>query len=240
LLNAKDSSLVNSAAADKRGSFHFSNQQPGAYLLLLSKAGYSKLYAGPYNIPPGSTYTIPAITLKASVKQLKEVSVTSTRPEIESQPGKLILNVQNSILAQGNSAFDILKQSPGVRVDNSNNISIIGRQAALITIDDKPTNLTGEDLAAMLRGLQANTIDHIELITSGSAKYDAASGGIINIVMKKGKNTGFNAAATGVTGYGKYYKSSIGLTFNDRTNNFNIFGNYNYTDNKTFHTINTV
>jgi iron complex outermembrane receptor protein len=237
LLTAKDSSLVSSTAADKNGAFRFDNVQPGFYLLVLSKAGYAKLYGGPYNVAAGTPYTIPTVVLKPLVKELNEVSVTSARPEIEAQPGKLILNVQNSILAQGNSAFDILKQSPGVRVDNGNNISIIGRQAAMITIDDKPTNLSGDDLVSVLRGIQANMIDHIELITSGSAKYDASSGGIINIVLKKGKNTGFNASVTGAAGYGKYYKSNIGLTFNDRTNNFNLFGNYNYTDNKNFHTI---
>ena len=239
LLNYKDSSIVNSTTASKNGSFRITGVQPGSYLLLLSKAGYNELYAGPFNIPAGNAFAVPNIVLKASIKQLSEVSVTGSRPEIEAQPGKVILNVQNSILAQGNSAFDILKQSPGVRVDNSNNISIIGRENALITIDDKPTNLSGEDLVSVLRGIQANMIDRMELITSGSAKYDAATGGIINIVLKKGQNTGFNASATGVAGYGKYYKSSAGLVFNDRTENFNIFGNYNYTDNKNLHTLNT-
>jgi iron complex outermembrane receptor protein len=238
LLRSRDSSLVNSTAAGKNGSFRFAAVQHGSYLLLLSKAGYERLYAGPFNVPPGNLYAIPALVLKASVKQLNEVSVTGTRPEIEAQPGKLILNVQNSILAQGNSAFDILKQSPGVRVDNSNAISIVGRQSALITIDDKPTNLTGEDLITVLRGIQANMIDRIELITSGSAKYDASSGGIINIVLKKGKNTGFNAAVTGSAGYGRYYKSNAGLVFNDRTDNVNVFGSYNFIDNKNYHTVN--
>jgi outer membrane receptor protein involved in Fe transport len=239
LLRYKDSSLVNSTAAEKNGAFRFTGVQAGSYLLLLSKAGFNKFYAGPFEIPVTGAYTIPDIILKTTVRQLNEVSVTGTRPEIEAQPGKLVLNVQNSILAQGNSAFDILKQSPGVRVDNGNNISIIGRQAALITIDDKPTNLSGEDLITVLRGIQANMIDHIELITAGSARYDASSGGIINIVLKKGKNIGFNATATGSAGYGRYYKSNAGIVFNDRTDNFNVFGGYNFIDNKNFHTVNT-
>ena len=63
-------------------------------------------------------------------------------------------------------------------------------QQALITIDGKATNLTGDDLVSVLRSMQANTIDNIELITSGSAKYDASSGGIINIITKKGMARG--------------------------------------------------
>ena len=148
---------------------------------------------------------------------------------------RVILNVQNDLLAQGSSAFDILKQSVGVRVDNNNNFSIIGRQAALITIDGKPTNLSGEDLLGVLKGIQSNTIDYIELITGGSAKFDASGGGIINIALKKGKNYGLNATLTGTVGYGKYYKSNAGIIFNNRTDKFNIFGNYTYSNDKTFH-----
>ena len=112
---------------------------------------------------------------------------------------------------------------------DNNNISIIGRQSALITIDGKSTNLTGDDLASVLKGIQSNTIDYIELITGGSAKYDASGGGVINIVLRKGKNNGANASVTGTAEtYGKYYKSNAGVVFNDRTDKFNIFGNYNY------------
>jgi iron complex outermembrane receptor protein len=234
LLKYKDSSIVSSATADKTGIFQFNGLQPDNYLLLLSETGYQRTYSGPYLVKAGTTFAIPAIIVKADVKQLHEVSVTAGRPEIEASPGKLTINVQSSLMAQGNSVLEILRQSPGVRVDNGN-LSIIGRQNALVTIDGKPTNLTGEDLIAVLQGMQANTIDRIELITGGSAKYDASSGGIINIVLKKGKNTGFNVSVNGGAGYGKYYKGNAGLVFNDRTDKFNIFGNYGYTDNKTFH-----
>jgi len=239
LLRSRDSSIVASITADNNGLFHFAALQADSYLLLISKAGYQKMYAGPYGVKSGETFTTPDIILKQLIQNLSEVQVVSNRPDIEAQPGKLILNVQNNPGAQGNSAFDILRQSPGVRVDNSNNINIIGRQSALITIDDKPVNLSGEDLAAVLRGIQASTIDRIELVTGGSAKYDASAGGIINIVLKKGKNNGFNGSFTGAAGYGKYYKSNGGLVFNGRTDHFNIFGNYSYTDNKNVHTIAT-
>jgi outer membrane receptor protein involved in Fe transport len=234
LLKSQDSSIVTSAVADGKGAFHFAGLPAGGYILLISKAGYQKIYAGPYSVKTGQAFTA-QITLKQLVQNLNEVSVTSTRPDIEAQPGKLIINVQNNLLAQGNSAYDILRQSPGVRVDNSNNISVIGRQNALILINGKPTNLSGEDLAGMLRGMQANTIDRIELITGGSAKYDASGGGIVNIILKKGQNTGFNGTFTAAAGYGKYYTGNTGIVFNDRTDKFNIFGHYNYSADKTFH-----
>lgn len=234
LLKSRDSSIVTSAIADNKGVFHFADLQADSYLLLISKAGYKKKYAGPCNVKPGPAFRMPDIQLMQQVQNLNEVSVVSKRPDIEAQAGKLIINVQNSLLAQGNSVFDILRQSPGVKVDNSD-ISIIGHQNALITIDGNPTNLTNEDLVSVLQGMQANMVDHVELITAGSAKYDASSGGIINIVLKKGKNMGFNASVTGSGGYGKYYKGNAGFVFNNRTEKYNIFGNFGYVDNKTFH-----
>jgi len=235
LLKYKDSSIVSSAITDKNGQFQFFGVLPDSYLLLVSAVGYNKSYTGPYTVIPGRNFKIPDIILSASTRLLKEVSVVGSRPEIEASPGKITLNIQNSLTDAGASAYDILRQSPGVRVDNNNSITIIGRQNALITIDGKQTNLAGEDLIDVLRGIQSNMIDRIELITGGSAKYDASGGGVINIILKKGQNTGANGTFTAVAGYGKYYKGSTGIVFNDRTDKFNIFGNYNYADNKTFH-----
>jgi iron complex outermembrane receptor protein len=238
LLKYKDSSIVSSVSAANTGVFEFGNLVANNYLLLISKTGYEQVYSGPYQLDLGGSITTPDIVLKTPVTQLGEATVVAGRPQIEARPGELVINVQNSLMSQGNSVFDILRQSPGVRVDN-NTISLIGRQNALVTIDGEATNLTGDDLIAVLQGMQANTIDRIELITGGSAKYDASGGGIINIVLKKGRNTGFNASVTGSAGYGRYYKANAGLVFNYRTNSVNIFGNYGYTDNKTFHDFTT-
>jgi iron complex outermembrane receptor protein len=234
LLDGSDSSVVKSATADKAGLFRLSELEPGQYLLSVTIIGYTTSYYGPYEVGNAQTVSIPDIILNLAPKQLKGVTVTGTRPEIEVTPGKTTLNVQNSILDDGKSAYDILRSSPGVRVDNTT-ISIVGHQNALILIDGKPTSLSGEDLMDNLRGMQSNIIDRIELLTGGSAKYDASGGGIINIITRKGKSAGLNGSITGAAGYGKYYKDNAGFVFNDGTAKFNVFGNYNYTDNKSFH-----
>jgi len=234
LLQYSDSSAVKSAVTNKAGQFRLANLEPGQYLLLVTIIGYTNSYYGPYKVGDAQTVSIPNIILNLAPKQLKGVTVTGTRPEIEVTPGKTTLNVQNSILDDGKSAYDILSNSPGVKVDNTN-ISLVGHQSALIMINGKPTNLSGDDLVDILRGMQSNTIDRIELMTGGSAKYDASGGGIINIITRKGKSTGLNGAINALAGYGKYYKDNTGIVFNDGTAKFNVFGSYNYNDNKTFH-----
>jgi len=239
LLKLRDSSTVNSVIADKNGLFRFTDIKPGGYLLSVTKIGYTRSYTNPFTIAVGQTLIMGEIILVTSANQLNEVSIIGNKPAEDVKAGKVTLNVQNNVIAAGNSAYDILRQSPGVRIDNNDNISLVGRQSALITIDGKPTNLWGEDLAGVLKGMQSNTIDRIELITAGSAKYDASSGGIINIVLKKGENKGANGTFTASAGYGKYGKGGTGITFNDRTKKLNIFGTYNFLYNKTFHDFTT-
>ena len=240
LLNAADSSVVQSGLVDATGMYGFTHIAPNTYLLLATSIGCSKVYSKPYKILEGQNVTADNIVLRRVSSQLQEVKIIAKKPYIEVKPGKIVLNVQSSLTAEGNSAYDILRQSPGVHVNSTNEALIIsGRQAALVTIDGKPTNLTGDDLVNLLRSMQSSTIEQIEMISSTSAKYDASGGGIINIISKKGTNIGTNGTITLGGGYGKYYKSRAGISFNNRSAKLNIFGNYTFDDNKTSRNINT-
>jgi outer membrane receptor protein involved in Fe transport len=240
LLKAADSSIVRSSLADRSGAYIFTGIKADSYLLLATSIGCSKVYSGPYQVADGQNTIAENIILKLVNSQLQEVNVVARRPYIEVKPGKVVLNVQNSVIAEGNSVYDVLRQSPGVHVNNGNDIlSIVGRQPALVTIDGKPTNLSNDDLVNLLRSMQSSNIDQVEMITSASAKYDASSGGIINIIQKKGTNIGTNGSVSAGFGYGKYYKSRAGIIFNNRTARLNVFGNYSLDDNKTSRYINT-
>ncbi|MDO3644845.1 outer membrane beta-barrel family protein [Mucilaginibacter sp. L3T2-6] len=235
LLKARDSSIVSSAVIGKNGKYRFVEVPPGNYLLLATFIGYYKAYSGPYMVDEDQNLKVPDIILISSTNELRGVTITTDKPGVDVKPGKVTLNIPNSLTADGASAFEILKQAPGVRVDNNGNINIVGRQEALITINGKTTSLTGDDLIGYLRSLQSNVIDKIELITSGSSKYDASTGGIVNIILKKGKNQGTNGTLMTMAGYGKYYKGSTGITFNDRMEKLNVFGSLNLSADKTFH-----
>jgi hypothetical protein len=69
--------------------------------------------------------TLPSIDL--NVKSIEGVTITKTKPLIERQDGKMIMNVENSIASTGNSAFEVLKKAPGVSIDNNDNISLRGK-----------------------------------------------------------------------------------------------------------------
>jgi iron complex outermembrane receptor protein len=234
LLNQADSSIVTSALVDSKGAFEFQSVRPGGYLLLAYRLGYSKAYSPAYKVAAGQTVSIQNIYLQALSTELKEVAVVAKKPFVEVRPGKTIINPAASITADGKNVLDILSQSPGVKVSNNDDISISGRQNALILIDGKSTSMTGADLAALLRSTQGSNVDRIELLTGGSARYDASAGGVVNIVLRKGKNIGTNGTISLTAGYGKYYKGVAGFTFNSRSKYVNVFGLYNVNLNKTY------
>ena len=240
LINYPDSSMVNSRLVSKLGLFQFERVKAGTYLIWVTKVGYNKAYSRLLKVAEDQTVVVDDIVLQQSKNQLQTVTVTSRRPLVEIKPGKKILNVKDDILASGSSAYDILRKSSGVHVNSNETLSISGRQPALITINGKATNFTGEDLINLLRGIQSSTIDQIEIITSTSAKYDASGGsGVINIILQKGKNFGTNGSVNIMGGYGKYYKSTAGIVFNNRTAKLNVFGNYTVDNNKSTLSIKT-
>ncbi|WP_214071359.1 outer membrane beta-barrel protein [Mucilaginibacter sp. dw_454] len=234
ILLAADSAIIKSAPCDAAGEFSF-NTKPGKYLLLITKIGYDQSLTGPYQVIQGQNLQIDDLTLTLHIPVLKEVSITAQRSYIEVKPDRVTLNVQNSIIADGNSVFEILSQSPGVHADSKGSISLIGHSNALVMLNGKPIHLTGQDLVDYLSSLPGNTVKQIELITSPSAKYDAAGAGVINIISRKGTATGTNFSVSGNAGYGKFGKAGGSVAFNSQHDKLNIFGNYSYIYNKTDH-----
>ncbi|RZK24798.1 MAG: TonB-dependent receptor, partial [Flavobacterium sp.] len=232
LMNTKDSSLVSSNLTDPSGRFTFENVVKGTYFVSASMMGYNKIASRMLTINGESIDIVEKLQLTSQSKSLKAVEVVVKKPFIERKMDKLIVNVEGSSISAGNTAMEVLEKAPGVTIDKDDNISMKGKQGVLIMLDGKQTYMSSADVASMLRNMQSNQIETIELITSPSARYDAAgTSGIINIKTKKSKSMGLNGTLTGGTGYGETSKYMGGTTLNFRKNNFNVFGNYNYGNN---------
>lgn len=223
----KDSTLVKAAITDQLGNFGFENIAEGRYYVKVSQVGYQKFKSPAFGLNTNNkNIKLSAIELLTDAKALGEVTVRSNKPFIEREIDKIVLNVENSITAAGNSVIEVLEKAPGVTVDADGNVSLKGKQGVLILIDGKPTNLSTTDLANMLRGMAASQIEKIELITNPSAKYDATgNAGIINIRMKRDKRLGMNGSCNLSAGQGLRFKQNAGLNLNYRDKKWNLFGN---------------
>lgn len=226
LLRATDSAFVQSGLTNEKGEYQLTPLPDGAYLVKVVLAGY-KMQSSAQNII-GNNVTAPDITLQPYGAELKEVSVTAAKPFIEVHPDKLVLNVENSIVSAGSSVLDVLQHSPGVKVDDNDNISLKGKQGVNVMIDGRIVPVSSADLANMLRSMPSGSVDKIEIISNPSAKYDAAgTAGIINIITKHSTGTGINGSINTSYAQGRYPKENTGFTFNYRHNKLSIYTNYN-------------
>jgi len=234
LLNAQDSSIVKGVITNENGVYTFDHIKTGKYIIKASNVGYEKVVSQPIVVADNaSNITVPRLKMQPNNRSLSTVSITASKPLIERKVDRVVMNVENSVLAAGNSAMDILERAPGVTVDKDDNISLKGKQGVTVMLNDKLTYLTSAQLATLLRSTDGNTIQSIEIISNPSAKYDASgNSGIINIKLKKNKQTGTNGSLTAGTGYGAFWKDNSTLQLNHKEGNLNVFGSFSHNDNK--------
>lgn len=225
LLHSSDSSWVASELSDSTGHFVFSKVPEGAYLLKVSAVGYRESI-GPVSM--GKEPQQQNVELQPAGQTLGEVTVTSTKPFIEARPGMMVVNVENSAAAAGNSALELLEKSPGVQVDQQGNISLKGRSIQVL-IDGKPANMSGEQLAAYLKSMGSEEIASIELMTQPPARYDAAgNGGLINIKTRKGRKNGLNGSIQTALNYGLYPGGNNSAQLTWKKDRLTVFGSHFY------------
>lgn len=222
LLTATDSTLVKADVTSDEGRFDM-QAAPGQYLLLCTSVGYQKKYSRVFTLYQ-SYDTL--LVMEPSGKKLQEIAITSVKPMIEVKADKTIFNVEGSINAQGSNALELLQKSPGIRVDNNDNISMRGKNGVKIYVDGKMTQLEAKDLAAYLKSINSNDIEAIEIISNPSAKYDASgNAGIINLRLKKNKKYGTNGSVNAGFTQGVTPKANGSINLNYRDKLINLFGN---------------
>lgn len=228
LHRSQDTSFVKAALSDELGNFEFENIKEGAYFVKVSHLLFKPFSSQKFQLDAvNPTMQLDGFQLVVKDNSLNEVSVTAKKQFVERQLDKIIVNVDNSILAAGNSALEVLERSPNVLVNQESGLNIKGKSGVLVMIDGKPSPLSGSDLITYLRGIPASNIQTIEIITNPSARYDAAgNAGIINIRFKKDQRQGLNGSFTASYGQGELPKPSASMNFNYRKKAWNLFGSY--------------
>lgn len=172
------------------------------------------------------------LSLTLDIAQLDAAVVIAEKTTVDIRLDKKIYNVGKDLTVSGGSASDVLNNVPSVSVDVEGNIALRGNDNVRILIDGRPSALVGFNGADALRQIPSEAIEKIEVITSPSARYESeGTGGIINIILRKEKLTGFNGSLQASTGY----PANAGTSFNAnyRTKKFNFFTNtgFNYREN---------
>jgi uncharacterized protein YaiE (UPF0345 family) len=228
---------VLSTLTDDKGAFSFTGLAAGTYALEVRYLGYRTGRPTAVTVDAGRLAPL-AVALAPERHALAEVKVTATKPFIEQQADKMVLNVAASPLAAGGTAADLLGRAPGV-LEQGAGYQLRGKTVTVM-LDGKLTNLSGDELKNMLAALPANTLDKVELIANPSAKYDASASAIVNLVTTKSLKFGTNGTATVGVGAGRYGRYNAGLSLNHRTEKLNVYGGLDRLENQTYYTSNAV
>lgn len=227
LYAAVDTSFVKGSVSDENGFFYIDKVPPAAYLL---KASYMGNHSPFIKVDVESDVDIGQISVDSKAQALSEVVVVLQKPTLEKKVDRLVFNIENTALSEGN-IWEVLKSTPSVFVMN-NEITVKGEKGVQILINDKKVNLPSEDILNLLNGTSANGIRAIEVITTPPAKYDAEGGTMINIKMSKNLIAGYNGAIFNRYTQGTFPQHTLGTNHYFKGEKLETSFNYSYSQRK--------
>ncbi|WP_347158646.1 TonB-dependent receptor domain-containing protein [Pontibacter chitinilyticus] len=229
VLDAATEKVVTGAIADQDGTFQIKTPDAGTYKLRVSGLGYTLMQTPAFDVTASSfSKDFGKLQLKPDVRTLKEVQVQTLRPTVTTTPDKMVVSVENTAMAEGNTAYDVLTQSPGVWVDQDGNIQLNGKGGVQVMLNGRRTYLSGKELQSLLQSMAAENIKDLEIITNPSSRFDAeGASGIININVKKGRQSGISGSVYGGYQFNSLSTYTSGAEISQKQGNWNSFGSIN-------------
>ena len=205
--NKADKLFSDATLTDEKGVYQLA-LAPGNYDITIEAIDYKKATLnkqiatagnlGSFSVESESTST------NAKTQDIQGVVITAQaakayRVEID----KKVYDPSTDLLSKGGNLQDVLSNVPSVSVDTDGTVSMRGSSNVRFLINGKPSALLGiDDGANALQSIPADQIERIEVITNPSSKFEASgTAGILNIILKKTKKTGFNGSVVGAIGY---------------------------------------
>ena len=218
--------IVGGMLTRPNGDFSIDNiPMGGQYKIVVSGIGFQiNEQQVDFKAASGNEKDLGNIRLSIDPQLLVAVTVTGTRSGMSLSIDRKVFNVDKSISSAGGTAEDVMRNVPSISVDIDGNLTL-RNSAPQIFVDGRPTTLT-------LEQIPADAIESVELITNPSAKFDASGGGagIVNIVLKKNRKTGYNGSLR--VGIDQRLRYNSGADLNVRQGKINTFVSINYRQRK--------
>lgn len=219
------SKVLTGGITDNEGNFTIEKIPEGNIQVEITFIGYKTILKnetigkGNYNIKMGD------ILLEESSEGLDEVTVVAETSTIQQKVDRKVINIGKDLQTAGATASEIMNNLPSVSVDQqSGAISLRGNQNVRVMVDGKLSNIPADQL---LKQIPSTSIKSIELITNPSAKYNPEGmSGIINIVLHKNTQIGFNGNINVSLAHDIEPKFNSSIDANYRNGKFNLYGSY--------------
>ena len=224
VFNVNSEKAVNGVISDSNGEFSIELNK-GNYDFKVEFISFKIKYYR--NITVNDPLDLGTIELSIDENMLEEIEVIGEKTEIEIKLDKTVYNIGKDLTLKGSSVSDVLDNLPSVEVDIEGNVSLRGNESVRILINGKPSGLVGISSNEALKQFPSESVEKVEVITSPSARYNAeGTAGIINIILRRSKLTGFNGSLSLNSGYPERYGVSANLNY--RTKKLNFFNNVGY------------
>jgi len=224
VFNVDSEKAVNGVITDSNGEFSIELNK-GNYDFKVEFISFKIKYYR--NITVNDPLDLGTVELSIDENMLEEIEVIGEKTEIEIKLDKTVYNIGKDLTLKGSSVSDVLDNLPSVEVDIEGNVSLRGNESVRILINGKPSGLVGISSNEALKQFPSESVEKVEVITSPSARYNAeGTAGIINIILRRSKLTGFNGSLSLNSGYPERYGVSANLNY--RTKKLNFFNNVGY------------
>ncbi len=231
---SKNDSLIGGQLTETNGDFSLDNLPFGGFKLKITYLGYKAIEKNVTVTANSMDQDVGNMVMEEDAQTLGSVTITAEKSTIELKPDRKVFNVDKDLSAKGGTGVDVMKNIPGVSTDADGNVTL-RNNSPIIYVDGKPTTLT-------LDQIPADQIDKVEVITNPSAKFEAsATGGIINVVLKKNRQPGYNGIVSAGIGTNNQYTGMAIINVHEKKFgvllSYNLNGStnrtYNYTDRTT-------
>ncbi len=218
------------------GEIFFNVKPQTSYVVKVTTAGMQQALQTIFINKADTTATV---QMNYKVNSLGNVTVVAKKPLIKQEDDKTIVDAE--VLANSSTnAYEILEKTPGAIVDQDGNVYLSSTTPATVLINGREMKLSSADLASLLKSLPAGSVSKIEIIRTPSAKYDASSsGGMVNIVLKKGVKLGTNGSVNAAYFQGVYGTKTAGFNLNKGSGKINSYLGYQFTDKNSFEKLNS-
>uniref|UniRef100_A0AAU6WS59 TonB-dependent receptor n=1 Tax=Chryseobacterium endophyticum TaxID=1854762 RepID=A0AAU6WS59_9FLAO len=155
---------------------------------------------------------------KSDTLKTKNIEAVTLKKQVfKKQNDRFIYDVASSPVAKGTNTFNLLKQTPMISSIDGKTLKILGKSEAVIYINNKKSNMDADALIEMLKNTPSEDIQKIEVITVPGSEFQVESSeGVINIVMKKNRNNGYNGTLKVQNEQAYYNNPSTSASFNFR------------------------
>jgi ferric enterobactin receptor len=229
LYNQADSSVYKTTSSGDDGRFSFSDIKEGGYYLNVRFLGYQDYRSSLLTFPEAENTDL-IIQLEPHDQEIETVEVVKTKPLLQQESDRLVVNVADNITSGNTNLMDVMKKVPGVIVIGDK-ISLAGTSNVTILINGKTTKYM--DVESLLRDMPGDNIQKVEIIHQPGAEFDAAgSGPILNIILKKNNLFGTNGNVSVSAEKGELWRNRAGVSLSHYQGNVNIQGSLGYRDAK--------